>query len=96
MTNTVLSKLGVSEIEALTNDKSEANIVALVTATLTQLFMGKENYKGDVTSNIVVLVVTAVSAKDTLVSSGFGVDNNRINGMVSTARCTILRRTLPA
>ena len=82
MTNTVLSKLGVSEIEALTNDKSEANIVALATATLTQLFMGKENYKGDAVPSNIEQLVMAVSAKDTLVSSGFGVDNNRINGMV--------------
>ena len=82
MTNTVLSKLGVSEIEALTNDKSEANIVALATATLTQLFMGKENYKGDAVPSNIEQLVMAVSTKDTLVSSGFGVDNNRINGMV--------------
>ncbi len=82
MTNTVLSKLGVSEIEALTNDKSEANIVALATATLTQLFIGKENYKGDTVPSNIEQLVMAVSAKDTLVSSGFGVDNNRISGMV--------------
>ena len=82
MTNFIFSKLGRTDIEKDLVDNSEASLVAAATVKLTQLFIGNENERGDAVRSNIDQLAAAVGAKDTLVSSGFGVDNNRINGMV--------------
>ena len=81
MTTSILTKLDRDTIAAkVKGGKAELELAAQ--ALLQSLFAGNTNDSGQNVRSNIDRLASAVAAKEEIASSGFGVDNNRVSGMV--------------